>query len=446
MIRDCAVTVNGVSATVNGDGTWSADNVPVNAGRTAVFDVEVSGVNHSPMLARATAGSLLTDDQADSSTGSGPFALPKPVTVVEEGFHGHWSVAGYIPAHMGYGWWGPTGEVPEYDFSWGSTVDWTNGLGGSCTFYSTEYALYNEPPEGSCQIPPGDWTALYSVCGYGWEHADVDGDTFFLANGDICNVANHLQPQVMIQPQGQEVPGKTAIYLVRACAMECTDPGQGFIPMGSGYVAGDFGSHWWHGYYGGVNGRDHGDVPLPPEWLQIQKQTLVNTGQTNDYGAMWGATIVSAPAGTNVDVTPKATQLYGYNDYTFNVQALDITHILAVDNNRDGKIAFDDSDTTMPSKPFRFWINDSKESGDDESAGGADDQIPGQPSTVDNGGGIQIPNANYANNQINGRSDLVNFFPVALCLNDILQWLPPTNGFEYHLLQADSAVKFFIPA
>jgi hypothetical protein len=439
-----ALTVNGVTATVNPDGTWTADNVPVYAGRTAVLDVEISSFNHSPTLKRTPGKLLAPSDEADSSDGSAQFALPKPAVVVLESFHGHWSVNGYLPAYMGYDWWGPTGEVPEFDFSWSSTVDWTNGLGGSCTFNSTDYTLHNEPAEGSCQIPPGDWTSLYNTCGYGWEYADVNGYNF-VDFGNYIDAANHLQPQVMIQPQGQEVPGKTAIYLVRACAMECTDPGQGFLPTGSGYVAGDFGSHWWHGYYRGVNnnnGRDHGDVPLPPEWLQIQKHTLVNMGQTNDYGAMWGATIVSAPAGTNVDVTPKATQLYGYNDYTFNVQALDITHILAVDNNRDGKIAFDDSDATMASKPFRFWINDSKESGDDESAGGADDQIPGQPSSVDNGGGIQIPNANYANNQINGRSDLVNFFPVALCLNNILQWLPLTNGFEYHLLQADSAVKF----
>jgi len=423
-----ALTVNGVTATVNPDGTWTADNVPVYAGRTAVLDVEISSFNHSPTLKRTPGKLLAPSDEADSSNGSAQFALPKPAVVVLESFHGHWSVNGYLPAYMGYDWWGPTGEVPEFDFSWSSTVDWTNGLGGSCTFNSTDYTLHNEPAEGSCQIPPGDWTSLYNTCGYGWEYADVDGYNFVVF-GNYIDAANHLQPQVMIQPQGQEVPGKTAIYLVRACAMECTDPGQGFYPPGSDYHAGEAVSHWWYDGYGGVNGRDHGDVPLPPEWLQIQKQTLVNTGQTNDYGAMWGATIVSAPAGKKVDVTPIATQLYDYNDYTFNVQALDITHIWAVDNNRDGQIASDDGDATTASKPFRFWINDSKESGDDESAGGADDQIPGSSTP------------NYSWNHPQGRSDYVNFFPVALCLSNLLQWLPVTNGFEYHLSQANGAVK-----
>jgi hypothetical protein len=54
-------------------------------------------------------------------------------------------------------------------------------------------------------------------------------------------------------------------------------------------------------------------------------QTLINSGITNDDGSVWGETIISAPTGVNVDVTPIATQVYGYNDYTFNVQVTNIT-------------------------------------------------------------------------------------------------------------------------
>jgi hypothetical protein len=110
-----------------------------------------------------------------------------------------------------------------------------------------------------------------------------------------------------------------------------------------------------------------------------------------------------------------------------DVQALDITHILAVDNNRDGQITFDDNDGTTATKPFRFWINDSQEGGDISTA---DNDVPGSSSP------------NYARNQVNGRSDLINYFPVALCLSNVLEWSPLTNGFEYHLSQADSALKF----
>jgi len=100
------------------------------------------------------------------------------------------------------------------------------------------------------------------------------------------------------------------------------------------------------------------------------------------------------------------------------VQALlDITHVLAVDNNRDGNITFDTADATSANKPYRFWINDSQESGDISS--GAND-VPGQ----------SYSSANYHLSQVNGRSDLINFFPVALSLSNVMQWLPPTNGWD----------------
>ena len=168
-------------------------------------------------------------------------------------------------------------------------------------------------------------------------------------------------------------------------------------------------------------------MPLPPEWLAIQDQTLINSGITNDDDSVWGATAVSVLAGMTQNVTPVATQVYQNEAYTFDVQALDITRVWAVDNNRDGQITFDDADSTTPAQPFHFWVNDSKESGDVSEAANA---APGSGSP------------NYALNHVNGRADLVNFFPVALCLSNVLQWLPPTNGWEYHLAQANSAVKF----
>jgi hypothetical protein len=101
---------------------------------------------------------------------------------------------------------------------------------------------------------------------------------------------------------------------------------------------------------------------------------------------------------------------------------------MAVDNNRDGQISFGQDDQTTPQNPYRFWINDSSESGDALSDG--KNSIPGYGSP------------NYSRNSVNGRSDLVNFFPVALNLSNILQLLPPLSGLEYHLSQANSAFKF----
>jgi hypothetical protein len=61
-------------------------------------------------------------------------------------------------------------------------------------------------------------------------------------------------------------------------------------------------------------------VPLPPEWLQINGQTLINSGVTNADGSVWGLTVVSAPSGATVDVTPTVTHALTNNDYTFTVQ------------------------------------------------------------------------------------------------------------------------------
>jgi hypothetical protein len=121
---------------------------------------------------------------------------------------------------------------------------------------------------------------------------------------------------------------------------------------------------------------------------------------------------------------------HAHNAAGENHAVLLIPMAMAVDNNRDGQITFDSADQTTANTPYRFWVNDSKEGGDDESAGGADDQIPGQ----------SYFNANFSLTHVNGSSDLVNFFPVALCLSNVLQWLPPTNGWEYHLTQNDAGL------
>jgi hypothetical protein len=123
---------------------------------------------------------------------------------------------------------------------------------------------------------------------------------------------------------------------------------------------------------------------------------------------------------------------YAFNAAGEKHAVLLIPMAIAVDNNRDGQITLDGSDATTAGNPYRFWINDSKEHGDDETSVGADDQIPGQ----------SFLTANYPLIHVNGRSDLVNFFPVALCLSNTLQLLPPANGYEYHLSQADGAVNF----
>ena len=112
---------------------------------------------------------------------------------------------------------------------------------------------------------------------------------------------------------------------------------------------------------------------------------------------------------------------------------------MAVDNNRDGRISLGEEDQTTPQTPYRFWINDSIETGDDETSGGADDQIPNRPVVIESSAG-PFPNANCSRNHVQGRSDLINFFPIALCLSNTLRMMNPTNGYEYRLVQDDAGI------
>jgi hypothetical protein len=322
------------------------------------------------------------------------------------------------------------------------SVNWTFNAGGNFAFDTSEINMTNGifsewgsgpmPPDDEGFAPPMWWYLNFSPA---WEKSAVE-----YSDANIF-LQRTNQTKVMIAPSGCPSAGIMNLYLVRAHASEFSAPN---VPQDEFYYTNTVFdgtlyhffdmdlpmAHWLFCYYG-QPGWYGGDVPLPPEWLQINGQTLVNSGIITN-GSVWGATFVKAPASATPDVTPTATNFYVFNDYTFDVQALNITHILFVDNNRDDQISTDGSDDTTASTPFRFWINDSQEHGDDESSGGADDQIPGQSSS----------SANYSWNHVQGRSDYVNFFPVALCLSNVFQWLPFTNGFEYHLSQADGAVKF----
>ena len=110
---------------------------------------------------------------------------------------------------------------------------------------------------------------------------------------------------------------------------------------------------------------------------------------------------------------------------TFPVQVFRMA--LVPDWNHDRVIDDTDRKPATSSNPFRFWINDSTESGDIITAGA---DIPGQA------------NGNGTLNQVNGRADLVNYFPVWLDLKQALEILSPDDpSVQYKLRQSDSAIK-----
>ncbi|HBA84461.1 MAG TPA: hypothetical protein DCZ95_10240, partial [Verrucomicrobia bacterium] len=103
-----------------------------------------------------------------------------------------------------------------------------------------------------------------------------------------------------------------------------------------------------------------------------------------------------------------------------------ISSTIVPDWNHDRKIDSLDQNQATAFNPFRFWINDDHDLGD---VAEGDSDIPGQE------------NANHEDDEVNGRCDLPDFFPVWLDLNQILNLFPPSATVQYKLKQADAAVK-----
>jgi hypothetical protein len=93
---------------------------------------------------------------------------------------------------------------------------------------------------------------------------------------------------------------------------------------------------------------------------------------------------------------------------------------LAVDLNRDRSISFGADDQTSPANPYRFWVNDVGYSGDIISSG---TDIPGS-------------GHNGSTGQVNGRVDVINFFPVKLRIGTTSP--APPDGLEYRLAGSSS--------
>ena len=118
---------------------------------------------------------------------------------------------------------------------------------------------------------------------------------------------------------------------------------------------------------------------------------------------------------------------------------------LAVDANRDGKITLSGknySDQTTPDAPFRFWINDDDDSGDCDGDG-----VPGIAPSVNQGYLSTSEGADWrtlhSRGLVDGRRDLIDFFPVFLQIQQLLNIYKPTDrSIRYKLKQADGALNF----
>ena len=149
--------------------------------------------------------------------------------------------------------------------------------------------------------------------------------------------------------------------------------------------------------------------------------TSNETGVLSEYGEFFP----TDPDG--VVLTTKANAEGGHG--SVDVQVIG----LYADRNHDGVIdtRFAGPDFCTPSRPFRFWVNDDNDSGDDQGDG-----IPGEPAS-------KRLTPNGLSGHVNGTRDLTDFFPVYV---DIQALVDATNldysFLSYRLSQADGALNF----
>ena len=158
---------------------------------------------------------------------------------------------------------------------------------------------------------------------------------------------------------------------------------------------------------------------------------------TSSYGGGNGSITVTNPGSvwfsagtvvTNYTLTAKHPNPYATNILdTATITTFEAPITLVPDHNRDKTIDGSDRGKVTTATPWRWWINDDKDDGDISDG---DKDIPGQS------------NGNCADNVVNGRCDLNDFFPIWIdttahsSLNsDIL------DRITYCLKQEDGAVN-----
>jgi hypothetical protein len=158
----------------------------------------------------------------------------------------------------------------------------------------------------------------------------------------------------------------------------------------------------------------------------LQLDASGNTTSTN-------AGILS-PYGEFFPTRPGPAALVTMSDIDTGQRGTGIVQVISLnaDGNHDGTLDFNyfGPDQTTPSHPYRFWVNDNKDDGDD---GG--DGIPNQGTHADTIPGLFL-------DYVQGSRDLVDFFPVHVSIRSVLKAIPSITNLQFVLKQADGALYY----
>ena len=141
---------------------------------------------------------------------------------------------------------------------------------------------------------------------------------------------------------------------------------------------------------------------------------------------------VTIPAGQTLspptDLVPAFTTNPADNQAHSETVGMNLLPVdIVPDFNRDGVIDDKDRGKVSDTEPWRWWIND-----DDDNGEEAHDDVPR---------GAGSANRDSANQTVDGSCDLLDFFPVYFDIKKLLEVLPPDQA-EYRLVHTQAAVKF----
>jgi hypothetical protein len=284
------VFVNGVQATVNSDGTWSADHVPVNPGGTAVFDVEVYSGSSSLAVSNLKPGRSVQANDTGGNT-SDEFPQIKPPVVQAISYECKMTFRENITL---------CGEARSGDYSGEvvviENVQWNNG--GSSSGFVSAWDTDGEVWNFLDYYLPGEqpWVNFSSEIS-GPSTVDLGPDCGTAQRTITRQIGTAIQ--VVAGGPAQVGAGNQLIHLLVSAA--------GYSDLGMEWPNGDF----MFGYC-----MPAGDIPVPATAIQMLGQPVTPTA-TNDYV---GEMFVVIPAGGKQNLPVMVTDTNS-SAFSFNVQA-----------------------------------------------------------------------------------------------------------------------------
>ena len=303
------VWVNGVQATVSGDPTWVATNVPVNPTGTASFTV-VAGLDQNNPL---TGQTIVLEQPSVVQIAAYDENFEDQENFNGDGGHSFEAIMRAVAWSINVGGYSRQNSVHFFNDDAGSTCDsyvaWpTNWPDGETVDGESCAGDYSESPNPAWQyasIPVQTYTLTYR------------GEHVLETSADQLSRTAHTKIE-LVAGGGQSSSGSQLILLTASAAaysslaVNSDSPGPAYFPENA---------------FDGA-----GDTPLPASAIQILGQTLTPSA-TNAYV---GQTFVTLSPGAVQDVTPTVIAALNQIDYSFNVQPTDVQfHIFDTNSGQD---------------------------------------------------------------------------------------------------------------